>query len=410
MQITKNRIRRNYAPLNAAVSVAVVTAADSGLTQVYDESLGTWQPNREVTATVLLPRVTLTAEDGSLAVPLTNRDIAADTMKWLLDGKDILQTAGWKEKVKVSAAADETRGKLTIGRNVEPGARHTLRFECRVADTRTGRTAYLVTEELILTTTDKAEDDWSVGVTGRPTGVVYDQTADELAEMEYENAHGLAAHTDAELRAAREKQTSYACRWGLDVRKGSAAARKGEYEVAYYVHEGAARVELTEANIGEYPIMEMTQEGVTADLRLADSLTLTAEIRHGGKTVAAVTVGAARRDAGVQWDYLNQTDAGAKEDMREDRVLARTRNGRLKHPQRTQNIVWYVTDADGKDHEKDFGEKTQYSMEAMGLTGTAEIAEYVATEPKPKHKTATDGGAILTDGDGRELVFTGWFR
>lgn len=407
MQITRNRIRRDYQPLSVAAEIAVVTAGDSPLTQVYDGLQGTYQPDRELTPLVLMPRVTLTASDGSMPSALTNKDIAKDTMRWLLDGRDITAAADWKDKVAVADPADDTRGRLTIARNVKPGETHALRFECDVADRRTGKNVHVTTDTLVLSTTDKSEDDWTIAVEGA-RNVSYDPVTDTLAEMEYEMAHGTATYNDAELEEARKSGGSYVRRWDITVRKGRAAAPKSLYSVSYYMHDGKARNPVTAENMAQTPLAEMAQDHVTIDMRLVDNCTLTAEVTTAnGEKVAAVTLGAARAETPVAWDYLNKTEATATEDMRDDMILARSAYGTLKHPERTHNIVWFVEDAAGKSHELNMGARTRYSMKEYGLADTADIAEYVATEAKPPHVRATDAaGAVLTDGHGRELVFT----
>ena len=403
MQITRNRIRRSYEPLSVAVSVAVNSSGDSPLTQVYDEAQGVYQPNRELTPLVLMPRVTLTATDGSLAQPLTNRDIAADSMKWVMDGRDI--TAAWGSLATVETGASDERGRLTLKYNVPPGEKHVLHFEATVADTRTGKNVRVVSDDLILATTDKSEDDWGIAVDGART-VVYDPTEDGLAEMEYEAAHGLATYGEAELSAAAKKEGSYAHRFGFTVKRGRKAGQG--YVMKYYVMDDAThKTELTEENVAETAVDSFDAKGLTLDLRLVERITLRAEAVYKGRVVAAVTFGAARREPGVDWDYLNKTDAKATDDWREDRVVAATKRGALKHPERTHNIFWYVTDAAGKDHEAGMGAAVRYSLKEHGLKDTGEIAEYIATEQKPPHAVATDkGGTVLTDGEGRVLVVT----
>lgn len=404
MQITKNRIRRDYQPLSVAHSISVVSTGDSPLTQVYDEVLNVFQPNRKITPLVLMPKVTLTASDGSMVQPLTNKDIAADSMKWYLDGKDIKTVAGWKDNVRIATSADDLRGQLTIAYNVMPRETHSLYFEYTVADTRTGKNITIVTDAVVLSTTDKSEDDWSVDVSGAKT-VIYDPTEDMLAEMEYEVAQGLATYSDVEMREAETSAGSYKHDFVLTVRKGNTVADASLYDVKVWLHEGSRMVELTDDNLIDSPVTEANKRHVEVDLRMVDNVALTIEVRWKDKPVAAVTVGAARKEPGVNWDSLNKTDASAKEDMRDDRVLASTKKGVLKYPQRTHRILWFVTDAKGKDHEIGYGDKTRYSMKKFGLTDTAEIAEYIATEQKPAHALAvTKDGKVLTGKNGEVFI------
>ena len=261
-----------------------------------------------------------------------------------------------------------------------------------------------MTDAVVLSTTDKSEDDWSVDVSGAKT-VIYDPTEDMLAEMEYEVAQGLAAYSDVEMREAETSAGSYKHDFVLTVRKGNTVADVSLYDVKVWLHEGSRMVELTDGNLIDSPVTEANKRHVEVDLRMVDNVALTIEVRWKDKPVAAVTVGAARKEPGVNWDYLNKTDASAKEDMRDDRVLASTKKGVLKYPQRTHRILWFVTDAKGKDHEIGYGDKTRYSMKKFGLTDTAEIAEYIATEQKPAHALAvTKDGKVLTGKNGEVFI------
>lgn len=407
MQITKNIIRRDYQPLSVAASIVVVSNSDSPLTQVYDELLNVFQPNRTLTPLVLMPRIELTAKDGSLQRNLTNADIAADSMKWLLNGKDIKTVDGWKDAVQINTTATDKRGQIVISRNVMPSEVYALSFECDVPDTRTNKVVHIAIEPVLLTTTDHSEDDWEISVNGAHN-VVYNPIVDMLAEMEYEMAQGIAAYNDTQLSEARKSADSYVQQWNVIVRKGKAEAPTDLYTVNYYIHEGSKKVLLTDNNLGDYPITSISQKSLVVDLRMITNETFTIEVVSSlERTVAMITLGAARRMEPVTWDYLNKTAAQATENMRDDRALARAASGMVKYPERTHHILWFVTDARGINHELNMGATTRYSLKKYGLTDTATISEFIATEDKPPYVRAiTNEGAVLTDNQGREFIFT----
>ena len=407
MQITKNIIRRDYQPLSVAASIVVVSNSDSPLTQVYDELLNVFQPNRTLTPLVLMPRIELTAKDGSLQRNLTNADIAADSMKWLLNGKDIKTVDGWKDAVQINTTATDKRGQIVISRNVMPSEVYALSFECDVPDTRTNKVVHIAIEPVLLTTTDHSEDDWEISVNGAHN-VVYNPIVDMLAEMEYEMAQGIAAYNDTQLSEARKSADSYVQQWNVIVRKGKAEAPTDLYTVNYYIHEGSKKVLLTDNNLADYPITSISQKSLVVDLRMITNETFTIEVVSSlDRTVAMITLGAARRMEPVTWDYLNKTAAQATEDMRDDQALARAASGMVKYPERTHHILWFVTDARGINHELNMGATTRYSLKKYGLTDTATISEFIATEDKPSYVRAiTNEGAVLTDNQGREFIFT----
>ena len=158
MEISRQRLRKVFAPLNAAVSIRVLTSG-SPLTQVYNDKTGTFEPNRELTATVILPEVTLSTSDGSLESPYGNSMLSS--MKWYVNGVDISTLPEFAGKYAILSDGS-TRGALQLSYNVPLEKQYSLHFEGVIADNRTGRTIPVKTEEVVVSTTSKAESTFSL--------------------------------------------------------------------------------------------------------------------------------------------------------------------------------------------------------------------------------------------------------
>ena len=63
MESGKKRIRLEFAPLNVAVSMVLLTP-NSPLVQVCNTLINQYEPDRTLTPTVVLPQVVANASDG----------------------------------------------------------------------------------------------------------------------------------------------------------------------------------------------------------------------------------------------------------------------------------------------------------------------------------------------------------
>lgn len=134
MEITRQRLRKVFAPLTAAVSMRVLTSG-SPLTQVYTADAKTYEPNRELTPTVIVPEVTLSTTDQSIESPYGNSMLAG--MTWFANGVDISKVTEFNGKYTILTAG-ATRGGIQISLNVPSEKQYALHFEGVIADPRTG--------------------------------------------------------------------------------------------------------------------------------------------------------------------------------------------------------------------------------------------------------------------------------
>ena len=92
MEIARNRIRRDYAPLTVSASL-VCDSAYSPVMQVYSAAQNEYLPDRTLSPTVLRPIVNAAASDGSWPTPSANAQLA--NMKWYVNNVDITTLPAW---------------------------------------------------------------------------------------------------------------------------------------------------------------------------------------------------------------------------------------------------------------------------------------------------------------------------
>ena len=110
MEISRKRIRRDFAPLNVAVAIACDTAY-SPLMQVYNGSNGEFEPNRMLSPTIIRPIITAYASDGSWPTPQANSYLAE--MVWYVNGTDISKISAWSGFYQIDTVGS-TRGSISI--------------------------------------------------------------------------------------------------------------------------------------------------------------------------------------------------------------------------------------------------------------------------------------------------------
>lgn len=174
----KKRIRKEFQPLTIAVSLKIMTP-NSPANQVYNPVANEYDPDRGVTPLVILPEVIANAADGSWDMPYVNSLLAE--MNWFANGENISAISSWNGKYSIDTVGD-TRGAITISRNVAPGESFELHFEGLIADTRLGVNIPVKTDSIMLTTVDKSEDTYGLSI-GDSQIIQYNPFLDKLCCM-----------------------------------------------------------------------------------------------------------------------------------------------------------------------------------------------------------------------------------
>lgn len=128
------RININYKPLDKSVNLRVVSGS---LTQQYNATAREYVPDHALVPLVIQPDVYMTDPDGVIPGGLRNRSLT--DIVWyeneVVDGKAITASNAY---YTVDSSATDTRGRITIKRNIPEAEQLTLIFTARLTDTRTG--------------------------------------------------------------------------------------------------------------------------------------------------------------------------------------------------------------------------------------------------------------------------------
>ena len=192
----KKRIRKEFQPLTIAVSLKIMTP-NSPANQVYNPVANEYDPDRGVTPLVILPEVIANAADGSWDMPYVNSLLAE--MNWFVNGKNLSAISSWNGKYSIDTVGD-TRGAITISRNVAPGESFELHFEGVIADTRLGVNIPVKTDSIMLTTVDKSEDTYGLSI-GDSQIIQYNPFLDKLLLYDYKVANKLISASTANKNA-----------------------------------------------------------------------------------------------------------------------------------------------------------------------------------------------------------------
>lgn len=409
MKTNRIRIRRAYAPLNVAVSMECLTPNNPAM-QTYDASTGEYEPDREVEATVYCPKIQAHASDGTWKQTYANRLLATDTMKWYADGVDISTLSDWSGKYSIDTSDSNTRGAITIKRNIPVGTVVALHFEGYIADTRLGTNVPIVSDTFNLSTELKAEDALSLSMDDDQV-IRYDHLKDRLFRYEYECAQNGTATTDSGLEAATDGN-AYLRKIHFSVYRGADRITDGVTLTLYRV---ASTTTKTSIPVGTDEYTDLTTEDgqfvMTLDLRL---------VTKEDYLVVATVSGSTRPDLRAQFSVnraygnydlkpTNGTDILPNDELRYDEVMAHYDGNILEHPESVVKMDWY-TDTDGKKgmwHNE--GRQTRFPIAETGIGDTYDddwLELYLDDSHKPAHSIATDeSGNVLQDEDGNILIF-----
>lgn len=251
------------------MATLVCTTPSSPVTQVYNAKLDEYNPDRSLTPTVIHPDVVANASDGSWKTPHVNSMLA--DMKWLVNGVDISTIESWQGYYTIDREG-ETRGDITIKRNITPNESVELVFEANILDTRIGVNIPIRTDYITLSTTDKSEDSYSIEI-DEDQILTYNPFNDVLHRYEYKVSHGLQQADDAYLELAKKDISSYLRTIPLNLYKGKEEVSKEQYLVKLFeikgVVNGVASLSELNTSIAD-ELEEISTTAIKIDMRLID--------------------------------------------------------------------------------------------------------------------------------------------
>lgn len=402
MEITRKRIRKDFAPLSAAVSLVCRTSG-SPLTQVYNGRAGTYEPNRTLTPTVIVPQVIVNANDGSLKTPYGNAMLA--NMKWLVNGVDITTISAWNGLYSIRTDGS-LRGAIEIRRNVTVNERFELQFKGVIADQRTGTTIPIETDTVTLATNDASEDDYTISL-GDDTIIQYDPSKDKLHLYNYKTSHGKAT-ASAQAEADATDENAYRRDIPIFLFKGDTLLTEG-YTLRLDRVTGANSFTQIDTTEDDTEVIDMTLNSVTLDLRLVTKEDYLIRAYVGNKEMARAQFSVNRLYPVYRIRTTNGTAIAPTETERYDEAMVDCDGNIVDCPESIIKMVWKTDTAANTAVTHNEGATTIFMLQKTGI-GNTYTDDWLDTYIEAEHKTAhfiakNEENKIFTDGNGIPYIF-----
>jgi hypothetical protein len=386
----KKRIRKTFDPLTVAVSVRCTTPA-SPLTQVFNGYNQEYEPNRQLTPTILYPEVIANAADGSWLDPAVNAKLA--DIVWLVDGADITTLSDWSGLYEINTNGND-RGTLTIKKNVTSGEAVRLQFKATLPDTRLGYNIPVLSDVITLSTSTKSEDDYTLSI--RDSNLIeYDIIKDKHSLNEYKRAHGLTATSD--------DTGSYYHAISLTLYKGTTAMGTGEYTVKLYKVNSSGG--LTQ---GPEEAISIGSPVIVLDLRLVTQADYVIKAYVDSKEVASVQFSVNRVYQAYNIRPTNGTDIHPNDTLRYDEAMVDCDGNIVECPGRALKINWYTDSAAKTAVAHNEGDTTKFKLAKTGIGDDADdsvLDVYCTSEYKEAHSIAKDSDGNILMESGTTWIF-----
>ena len=414
METLKVRIRKDFAPLNVAVSIVNLNPQGAPMLQRYTERTQSYEPNHSLTPLVLGIQSKFSAkESDNSVVEYTNADMAE--IKWLLDGVDITTLSDWKQGTDYTiSTANETKGQITINKNFTSGYHHDLQFTAVLPDKRLGTRIQVSSDPVTIGCDSSSEDKYSMDF-GEDTSILYNPFEDMQLLYDYKVAHGIAVN-DTEKEEAEKSMGSYKRTIPILVYRGSTAANN--YRVVLYkVDKDGNKAQVKDSSVSkaadnETEVIELTKTQLILDLRLitSQSYAITAFSLIDGRELCEKQFTVSRTYPVYRLQPINGGSIEQGQTSHYSEVQCTSNGHVINYPERVLKINWY-TDTANKTGAGSHGEgdKVDITLADTGIGDTYDddwMDIYNKSEQKEAMALATDSdGTIMTDDDGQPYIF-----
>lgn len=404
MRSKDNFINRVYEPLDVSQRLVCLTDG-SPATQVYNTDTGEYEPNREITPTVVYPDIVAWASDNSWTNKQCNSIL--DEMVWKVNGVDITTIASWKGKYEILQDGS-MRGALKVMRNLTREEKSSLTFSAIIPDYRLQTRLKVNTEELVLSTYNKTEDTYGLSF-GNADKILYNPFLDKLALYDYKVAHGLITFSNDDRQACYDGN-QYERSVPLHVYKGVKEINTG-YTVKVLKIVNANT--LVDVSNGYSEVAKVTTSEVVFDLRAIDSGDYAIRIVVGKNVVAQRQISFGRTYQDYEAEVLNLTAIYNDDKQKKHKALITIDKNVVECPESILEIKWFTQAIDVSNNattEKywNVGETVVYDIEKTGVGKTINDGIHVLYDASFKgalQDAADKDGNVYTDADGNTYMF-----
>lgn len=404
MRSKDNFIDRVYEPLDVSQRLVCLTDG-SPATQVYNTDTGEYEPNREITPTVVYPDIVAWASDNSWTNKQCNSIL--DEIVWKVNGVDITTIASWKGKYEILQDGS-MRGALKVMRNLTREEKSSLTFSAIIPDYRLQTRLKVNTEELVLSTYNKTEDTYGLSF-GNADKILYNPFLDKLALYDYKVAHGLITFSNYDRQACYDGN-QYERSVPLHVFKGVKEINTG-YTVKVLKIVNANT--LVDVSNGYSEVAKVTTNEVVFDLRAIDSGDYVIRIVVGKNVVAQRQISFGRTYQDFEAEVLNLTAIYNDDKQKKHKALITIDKNVVECPESILEIKWFTQAIDVLNNattEKywNVGETVVYDIEKTGVGKTINDGIHVLYDASFKgalQDAADKDGNVYTDADGNTYMF-----
>lgn len=391
MESTKIRIRKDFQPLTLATSLKLMTPLSPNV-QVYNGVSAEYEPDRSVTATVILPEVIANCNDGSWSNPRAN-SLLSD-MKWYANGVDISTLSDWSEKYSIDTVGD-TRGAITIKRNLAVGETIDLHFEGVIVDNRLGINIPVKTDVISLYTTDKAYDTYELCI-NEDQVIQYNPFLDKLLLYDYKVSHGLAtASTSA--RSEAKDENAYERTIKVSAFRGDTEITSGYTLELYTVGSSGA---LTSVADTAHELISLSLTEVVLDLRLITKCDFLLVMKISDKEVSRKQFSVNRVYPKFSIAPLSSVSISPGDTAHYNKAVVHYNGNVVPVPAPILKMLWYTDSANLTGVEHNEGTVVVVFLSKTGI-GDTYLTNWLDLWVEAEQKAASE---VIADEDGEEYT------
>lgn len=389
------------------VSVSLeCTTPSSPVAQIFDamgEDGAQYTPDRTLFPTVLLPKVVAGATDGSWTESVVNSKLA--NIKWFANGVDISTSADWAGLYSIQTADDDSKGELTVNRNIGVNDVVELKMQAELVDTREMKLIKISSEPITLTTSARSEGTFALEMQ-EGNVLYYDVTEDQLALDDYNRAHELKALTDEERAAVKSDRFSYLREIPIKLKRGAHEITSAS-NIHYKIYRVSSDGTLTELGNGFDEILKVPPVGGNPkiDMRLCDGgcymIRAFLGTGSGAREIARAQFQTKRLQRKLRIQANNSASMCNGDKMRTDVAIVKCGRRVVVQPDRFMKIRWKSETSSGKQVTHNIGSTGKISLVRAGVATAAsdgiteDLEVWCEGEMKPVHSFVQANGKYM---------------
>lgn len=400
MEVQKKRIRKEFQPLSVAVSLKILSPG-SPTNQVFDAYSGEFEPDRRVTPLILFPEVIANVSDGSWDNHYAN--LLLSELKWYVNGEDISTLSLWEGKYKIETQGN-LRGAITISRNIASGENCEIHFSGIIADMRLGVNIPVKSDSMMLITTDKSQDSYSISI-GESQIVRYNPFIDRLLIYDYQVANGIIVASDNERKKVLD-ENSYERLIPISVHKGAIKVTSG-VSIEIFEVDTDGNLILIDTSLS-LDIISLTLESLLLDLRMIEKKDYLLMVKEEGREKARIQFSVNRVYPSFTCVPAASASINPGETIYINTAMVECGGSIIRVPEPIIQMIWFTDSANKAEVQWQEGVKGVFELQKTGIGNTYLddwIDIYIRAKQKKSFTVVADSDDVeYTDSNGNVYI------